>query len=34
VVAAIEAAGLPVRLADWVPYAETLRQGQESDGRT
>lgn len=34
VVAALQAAGLPVRLADWVPYGETLRQSQEGDGRT
>jgi hypothetical protein len=34
VVAAMQAAGLPVRLAAWVPYAESLRQGQEADGRT
>ncbi len=34
VVAALEAEGLPVRLADWVPYAESLRQGQEGDGHT
>ena len=26
--------GFPVRLADWVPYAESLRQAQERDGRT
>ncbi len=34
VIAALEAAGLPVRLADWVPYTETLREGQEREGRT
>lgn len=26
--------GWPVRLADWVPYGETLRRAQEREGRT
>jgi hypothetical protein len=34
VVAALTERGWPVRLADWVPYAEPLRQAQERDGRT
>jgi hypothetical protein len=34
VVAALAAAGLPVRLADWIPYGDTLQKGQERDGRT
>jgi hypothetical protein len=34
VVARLGALGWPVRLADWVPYAESLRQAQERDGRT
>lgn len=34
VVAALETAGIPVRVADWVPYREALRQGQEREGRT
>jgi len=34
VVAMLKQAGWPVRLADWVPYAESLRQAQERDGRT
>jgi hypothetical protein len=34
VVAVLAELGWPVRLADWVPYAETLRQAQERDGRT
>ncbi len=34
VVAALQSAGIPVRLADWVPYQDTLGKGQESDGRT
>ncbi|GAA4953635.1 LNS2 domain-containing protein [Actinoplanes utahensis] len=34
VVKVLKAAGLPVRLADWVGYAESLRQAQERDGRT
>lgn len=31
---ALAAAGISVRLADWVPYAEPLQTGQERDGRT
>jgi hypothetical protein len=27
-------AGWPVRLADWVPYAKSLREAQEREGRT
>jgi hypothetical protein len=27
-------AGFPVRLADWVPYGEALRDAQERRGRT
>jgi phosphoglycolate phosphatase-like HAD superfamily hydrolase len=34
VVSALTSAGWPVRLADWVPYAEALREAQERDGRT
>lgn len=34
VVALLVERGLPVRLADWVPYAKTLRQAQEREGRT
>jgi hypothetical protein len=34
VVAALAEQGWPVTLADWVPYAETLREAQERDGRT
>jgi hypothetical protein len=34
VVAELTGAGWPVRLADWVPYAESLRQAQELHGRT
>ncbi|MEP6695918.1 MAG: hypothetical protein ABJA34_03460 [Pseudonocardiales bacterium] len=34
VVDALLAAGLPVHRADWVPYAESLRQGQQAEGRT
>ncbi len=34
VVAALTAAGWPVYLADWVPYAAALREAQEGDGRT
>lgn len=34
VVARLTELGWPVRLADWVPYAESLRQAQEGDGRT
>ncbi|GIJ48702.1 hypothetical protein Val02_55880 [Virgisporangium aliadipatigenens] len=34
VVALLEAKGFPVYLADWVPYADAMRQAQESDGRT
>lgn len=34
VVTRLTADGWTVRLADWVPYAETLRQAQERNGRT
>lgn len=34
VVARLDELGWPVRLADWVPYAEALREAQERDGRT
>jgi phosphoglycolate phosphatase-like HAD superfamily hydrolase len=34
VAALLTSRGWPVYLADWVPYAEALRQAQESDGRT
>jgi hypothetical protein len=34
VVDAVRAAGLPARLAEWVPYRRTLREAQEADGRT
>lgn len=34
VIAALEAAGVPALMADWVPYREALRQGQEREGRT
>jgi hypothetical protein len=34
VVKRLRAEGLPVRLADWVPYERSLRQAQERDGRT
>jgi hypothetical protein len=34
VVAHLAGQGWPVRLADWVPYAEALREAQERDGRT
>ncbi len=34
VVSALKAAGVSVRLADWVPYRGALREGQERDGRT
>jgi hypothetical protein len=27
-------AGWPVRLADWVPYEDALREAQEREGRT
>jgi hypothetical protein len=34
VVAQLKADGWPVHVADWVPYARTLRQAQEREGRT
>lgn len=34
VVAAVRAEGLPVRLADWLPYREPMRQAQHEEGRT
>jgi hypothetical protein len=34
VVARLRRTGWPVRLADWVPYEETLRDAQERRGRT
>ena len=34
VVQMLTEAGWPVHLADWIPYAESLRQSQERDGRT
>jgi hypothetical protein len=34
VVSRLAEAGWPVRLADWVPYAESLREAQEREGRT
>ncbi|MBB2949148.1 phosphoglycolate phosphatase-like HAD superfamily hydrolase [Actinoplanes lutulentus] len=34
VVKRLKADGLPVRLADWVPYERSLREAQERDGRT
>jgi phosphoglycolate phosphatase-like HAD superfamily hydrolase len=34
VVAELTARGWPVYLADWVPYAEALREAQERSGRT
>jgi hypothetical protein len=34
VVTTLRARGWPVRLADWVPYAEPLQQAQDGDGRT
>lgn len=34
VVTALAAAGITVRMADWVPYRAALREGQERDGRT
>ncbi|HYN96856.1 MAG TPA: hypothetical protein VES42_23690 [Pilimelia sp.] len=34
VTARLLADGWPVRVADWVPYAESLRQAQEREGRT
>ncbi len=34
VVTALQAAGVPVRRADWVPYREAMRDGQEREGRT
>jgi phosphoglycolate phosphatase-like HAD superfamily hydrolase len=34
VVAELTARGWPVYLADWVPYADALREAQERQGRT
>jgi hypothetical protein len=34
VVAKLTGDGWPVRLADWVPYADSLREAQEREGRT
>jgi len=34
VIRVLEQAGFPVRLADWVPYGEALRDAQERRGRT
>jgi hypothetical protein len=34
VVALLTRQGWPVHLADWVPYARSLRQAQEREGRT
>jgi hypothetical protein len=34
VIKALKPGGWPVRLADWVPYAEPLKEAQEKDGRT
>lgn len=34
VVDQLRADGFPIRLADWLPYAEPLRAGQEHDGHT
>jgi hypothetical protein len=34
VVDLLTAAGIPVRLADWLPYTRVLRQAQERDGRS
>lgn len=34
VVARLRERGWPVRLADWVPYGEPLREAQEREGRT
>jgi hypothetical protein len=34
VVSRLEQDGWPVRLADWVPYADSLREAQEREGRT
>jgi hypothetical protein len=34
VVDLLTGAGWPVRLADWVPYADALREAQEREGRT
>ncbi|HVE98877.1 MAG TPA: hypothetical protein VNA12_06835 [Mycobacteriales bacterium] len=34
VVSALEADGWPVELATWLPHSRTLRQAQESEGRT
>lgn len=34
VITALEAAGVTTRMADWVPYREALREGQEREGRT
>lgn len=34
VITALESAGIPTLTADWVPYREALREGQEREGRT
>ncbi len=34
VVSALQAAGISVVMADWLPYREALREGQEREGRT
>ncbi len=34
VVDALRAGGWPVELADWLPHTRTLRQAQETEGRT
>ena len=34
VIALLEADGVPVRLADWLPHSRTLHKAQEADGRT
>jgi len=34
VVSMLTDSGWPVRLADWVPYADSLREAQEGEGRT
>jgi hypothetical protein len=34
VVSKLSQDGWPVRLADWVPYADSLREAQEREGRT
>ena len=34
VISALKNAGVTVLMADWVPYREALREGQEREGRT